>query len=198
MAWSKQCFSSSNGGSFHSYPLVNVYITMENHHFYFMGKSTINIYKRQFSNYDHGKTHYRQPFSIAMLVYPRISRKQPISAATQGDDDSLTQDFLRFLAQADRSESPEAVSCRQKNVTGYRNELINGNMMCMIYVYIVYTVYQVFIYVMLHINIYYIFNCLYIYTCISSLSLCFSIFYMLEYVYDEKYVLYYLLQSHLH
>ena len=36
------------------YPLVNVYITMENHH-------AIN-----------GKTHYKWPFSIAMLNYQRL------------------------------------------------------------------------------------------------------------------------------
>ena len=36
------------------YPLVNVHITMENHH-------AIN-----------GKTHYKWPFSIAMLNYQRV------------------------------------------------------------------------------------------------------------------------------
>ena len=35
------------------YPLVNVYIAIENHHFY-------------------GKTHYQWPFSIAMLNYQRL------------------------------------------------------------------------------------------------------------------------------
>ena len=35
---------------FHIYPLVNVYMAMENHHLYIIGKSTIN-----------------GPFSIAML-----------------------------------------------------------------------------------------------------------------------------------
>ena len=35
------------------YTLVNVYIAMENHHF-------------------NGKTHYKWPFSIAMLVYQRV------------------------------------------------------------------------------------------------------------------------------
>ena len=39
---------------FQSYPLVNVYITMENHHFIA------------------GKIHYKWSFSIAMLVHQRV------------------------------------------------------------------------------------------------------------------------------
>ena len=47
-----QITSETKGGSDY-YPLVNVYITIENHHF-------------------NGKTHYKWPFSIAMLVYQRV------------------------------------------------------------------------------------------------------------------------------
>ena len=53
LVWYTSPSKLMNGHQDLSYPLVNVYITMENHHFI-------------------GKTHYKWPFSIAMLNYQRV------------------------------------------------------------------------------------------------------------------------------
>jgi len=51
-----------------------------------------------------------------------------IARPSQGDDDSLTQDFLRFLAQADRSGGPAdgvgTQSHQEESLAGYRHEIL--------------------------------------------------------------------------
>ena len=80
-----------------SYPLVNVYITMERSTIFFMGKSTISMAMASIANCWHNQrlypiniplNHYKIPLNIAMLVisssfwrHPPIDQKSPRGAA---------------------------------------------------------------------------------------------------------------------